>query len=193
MSENEKQNGFWTTLPGMITAVGGIITAIAGLIATLHSAGIFSSQNTQASSATPAQVQANTPSCTQQGNSGTFEVKAYSQNGCNFKILNNKNKVKLHFHAEGKWAVGKDSDGYEYVAAEGYTRDIDEATKKALKCPDQKLGALIYIRKGKCYHAGENIVLPIEADEDIDFYINDHAEGYDDNRGIMKVTWDIAN
>ncbi|MBW4616835.1 MAG: hypothetical protein KME21_27045 [Desmonostoc vinosum HA7617-LM4] len=193
MSENEKQGNFWSTLPGIITAATGIITAIGGLIASLHTAGLFSSQNTQASSANPPQAQTNTSSCTQQTSSGNFEVKAYNQNGCKFKVLNNKNKIKVHFHANGQWAVGKANNGYEDVTAEGYTREIDESTKKQLKCPDQILGALIYIRKGKCYHAGENMVLPLEADEEIDFYINDHAEGYDDNRGILKVNWDIVN
>ncbi|WP_193197692.1 hypothetical protein [Nostoc sp. MG11] len=193
MSENDKQGNFWTTLPGIITALTGIITATGGLIASLHATGIFSSQNTQSSSANPPQIQTNTNTCLQQANNATFEVKAYNQNGCKFKILNNKNNVKAHFHASGEWAVGKAADGFEYVTVEGYTREIDESTKKLFKCPDQKLGALIYIRKGKCYHAGEDTVLPLEAEEEINFYINDHAEGYNDNRGIVKVTWDIAN
>ena len=41
MAEEPKSQGWWLTLPGILTATAGIITAVAGLIAALHQAGVF--------------------------------------------------------------------------------------------------------------------------------------------------------
>jgi hypothetical protein len=40
-SSNQKEGGFWTTLPGILTASGTLIVAITGLIAILHRVGII--------------------------------------------------------------------------------------------------------------------------------------------------------
>ena len=41
MPDEPKSQGWWLTLPGILTATAGIITAVAGLIAALHQAGVF--------------------------------------------------------------------------------------------------------------------------------------------------------
>jgi hypothetical protein len=41
MAEDQKSQGWWQTVPGILTATAGIITAIAGLIVALHQAGVF--------------------------------------------------------------------------------------------------------------------------------------------------------
>jgi hypothetical protein len=41
MPDEPKSQGWWLTLPGLLTATAGIITAVAGLIAALHQAGVF--------------------------------------------------------------------------------------------------------------------------------------------------------
>ena len=38
MPEEQKSQGWWQTVPGILTATAGIITAVAGLIAALHQA-----------------------------------------------------------------------------------------------------------------------------------------------------------
>ena len=43
MAEEQRSQGWWQTVPGILTATAGIITAIAGLIAALHQAGVFTS------------------------------------------------------------------------------------------------------------------------------------------------------
>jgi hypothetical protein len=39
MAEEQRAQGWWQTVPGILTATAGIITAIAGLIVALHQAG----------------------------------------------------------------------------------------------------------------------------------------------------------
>ena len=41
MADEPKSQGWWLTLPGILTATAGIITAVAGLVAALHQAGVF--------------------------------------------------------------------------------------------------------------------------------------------------------
>jgi len=41
MTEEEKPQKWWLTLPGILTAIAGLITAVAGLILALHQAGVF--------------------------------------------------------------------------------------------------------------------------------------------------------
>ena len=41
MAEKQRSQGWWQTVPGILTATAGIITAIAGLIAALNQAGVF--------------------------------------------------------------------------------------------------------------------------------------------------------
>ena len=41
MAEEPKSQGWWQTVPGILTATAGIITAIAGLIVALNQAGVF--------------------------------------------------------------------------------------------------------------------------------------------------------
>lgn len=48
MAEEQKSQGWWQTVPGILTATAGIITAIAGLIAVLHQAGVFTTAPRQA-------------------------------------------------------------------------------------------------------------------------------------------------
>ncbi|WP_026897648.1 hypothetical protein [Daejeonella oryzae] len=44
MSDGEKQtNGFWSTVPGIITAIATLITAVGGLLIILKSVGLFDS------------------------------------------------------------------------------------------------------------------------------------------------------
>jgi hypothetical protein len=45
-SSNQKEGGFWTTLPGILTALGTLIAAITGLIAILHQIGFFKPDET---------------------------------------------------------------------------------------------------------------------------------------------------
>jgi hypothetical protein len=40
-SSNQNKGGFWTTLPGILTALGTLIAAITGLIAILHQIGFL--------------------------------------------------------------------------------------------------------------------------------------------------------
>jgi len=44
----QRQGGFWSTLPGVITAITGLITAVAGLIAALYAAHIIGNTPTPA-------------------------------------------------------------------------------------------------------------------------------------------------
>lgn len=46
MSQHEKQNVWWSTLPGLITATAAIVTAITGLLVGLHQIGVFDKDNT---------------------------------------------------------------------------------------------------------------------------------------------------
>ena len=41
MAENPKSQGWWHTVPGVLTAVAAILTAVSGLIVALHQAGFF--------------------------------------------------------------------------------------------------------------------------------------------------------
>ena len=41
MSENPKSEGWWHTVPGLLTALAGIITAVTGLLVALHQTGLF--------------------------------------------------------------------------------------------------------------------------------------------------------
>jgi hypothetical protein len=61
MPEEQKSQGFWHTLPGIITAFAGIITAIAVLIGALNQIGFFkgssNSNSTSTTLPTPAQTE----------------------------------------------------------------------------------------------------------------------------------------
>ncbi|MGH9840943.1 MAG: hypothetical protein ACREEM_19485 [Blastocatellia bacterium] len=41
MAEEQKPQGWWQTLPGILTAIAAIITAVTGLIAVLYKTGVF--------------------------------------------------------------------------------------------------------------------------------------------------------
>src|SRR6266487_2092646 len=45
MNEGPRSNGWWQTVPGILTATTGIITAIAGLVVVLNQAGFFERNN----------------------------------------------------------------------------------------------------------------------------------------------------
>ena len=47
MAEEPKSQGWWQTVPGILTATAGIITAVAGLIVALNQAGVFATANRQ--------------------------------------------------------------------------------------------------------------------------------------------------
>lgn len=47
MSDDQKPQRWWQTIPGMFTAAAALITAITGLVAALHQAGVFSSNTTR--------------------------------------------------------------------------------------------------------------------------------------------------
>jgi hypothetical protein len=48
MNEGPRSNGWWQTVPGILTAATGIITAIAGLIVVLNQAGFFARNDQKA-------------------------------------------------------------------------------------------------------------------------------------------------
>src|SRR5688572_32956022 len=41
MKEEQRSQGWWHTMPGMLTAAAGVITAVAGLIVALNQAGVL--------------------------------------------------------------------------------------------------------------------------------------------------------
>ena len=45
MADEQKQQGWWQTIPGILTATAGIITALAGLIVALYQAGSFDTED----------------------------------------------------------------------------------------------------------------------------------------------------
>src|SRR5580765_5729554 len=48
MSDGLKTDGWWQTVPGMLTATAGIITAVAGLLVALHQVGLLGGKETPA-------------------------------------------------------------------------------------------------------------------------------------------------
>jgi len=48
MADEQKQQGWWQTIPGILTATAGIITALAGLIVALYQAGAFDTEGKRA-------------------------------------------------------------------------------------------------------------------------------------------------
>jgi len=45
MAEKRKSEGWWHTVPGLLTALAGIITAVTGLFVALHQAGFFARED----------------------------------------------------------------------------------------------------------------------------------------------------
>lgn len=45
MSEKPKSEGWWHTVPGLLTALAGIITAVTGLLVALHQTGFFARED----------------------------------------------------------------------------------------------------------------------------------------------------
>jgi len=70
-SSNQNKGGFWTTLPGILTALGTLIAAITGLIAILHQIGFFKPGPTNPPQTTPPQT---TPPQTTSGNKFGFVI-----------------------------------------------------------------------------------------------------------------------
>ncbi len=56
MVEEPKPKGWWSTVPGILTAAAGIITAVTGLVIALNEAGIFGGQEMADSRSTPVTV-----------------------------------------------------------------------------------------------------------------------------------------
>lgn len=54
MPEEQKKQGFWTTLPGILTGAAALITASAGLILGLYQYGVFGSKQGTANKSTEA-------------------------------------------------------------------------------------------------------------------------------------------
>jgi hypothetical protein len=178
MSENGNKNkgegGFWNTLNGTIAGIAGMIAAIGGLIVAVSSLKLPSQPN----------------SYEQSQSEGTFEVLADKENGFKFQ-LQNKEPVKITLTASGEWRLDS-GNGLSYFSAAGKNINID--MKDKLKCPNERLGALVYIQNGKCYYAGDHKPsLTLQPKEEIHFYMNDIEKGYDDNEGTIKVRWRIVN
>jgi len=181
MSENgnKGEGGFWNTLNGNIAGIAGMIAAIGGLIVAVSS--LPSPPTSPSNRYGKPQPE------------GTFEVLAHKENGFKFQ-LQNKEPVKITLTTSEKWRLGSQGDGWSYVTAAGDDRDNDQKAKDQLKCPNVRLGALVYIRNGKCYYAGEHKPsLTLQPKEEIYFYMNDTEGGYDDNNGTIKVRWSIVN
>lgn len=179
MSENGNKNkgegGFWNTLNGTIAGIAGMIAAIGGLIVAVSPLNLPSPPNSYGKSQSE----------------GTFEVLAYKENGFKFQ-LQNKEPVKITLTASEKWRLDSESNGWSYFTAAG--KNIDIEMKDKLKCPNERLGALVYIQNGKCYYAGEHKPsLTLQPKEEIHFYMNDIEGGYSDNEGTIKVRWAIVN
>jgi hypothetical protein len=51
---DEKAIGFWSSIPGVLTAIAGLITAVAALVGALVAAGVVGPGATQATSSPPA-------------------------------------------------------------------------------------------------------------------------------------------
>lgn len=182
MSENGNKNkgegGFWNTLNGTIAGIAGMIAAIGGLIVAVSSLNLPSPPNSYGQS--PLE--------------GTFEVVADKENGFKFQ-LQNKEPVKITLTASQEWRLDSTSGGWGYSTAAGFDHNLyDQETKDKLKCPNERLGALVYIQNGKCYYAGEHKPsLTLQPKEEIHFYMNDVEGGYNDNAGTIKVRWRIVN
>ncbi len=100
--------------------------------------------------------------------------------------------MKITLTASQQWRLDSTSGGWGYFTAAG--NDIDYDQKDKLKCPNERLGALVYIQNGKCYYAGEHKPsLTLQPKEEIHFYMNDTEGSYNDNEGTIKVRWRIVN
>lgn len=63
MTSEDKDPGFWTTLPGILTAIAGVVTAATGLLIALDQVGVIGSDSTsEDQSSTVAQATSQPPS-----------------------------------------------------------------------------------------------------------------------------------
>ena len=77
-SSNQKEGGFWTTLPGILTASGTLIVAITGLIAILHRVGIIGVTGTDINPVTSPSNPVNSPSKSEINTTGTGNTPVIS-------------------------------------------------------------------------------------------------------------------
>jgi hypothetical protein len=61
MGDEKAAGGFWSTIPGVLTAIAGLITAVAALVGALVAAGIIGPASTISSPSAPASRASDTP------------------------------------------------------------------------------------------------------------------------------------
>lgn len=187
MSDNKQQSGFWTSLPGIITALGGGV-GVAAILAAVFQV-THPSTPTQSNNL-PANTTSSSPVL--QEIEGKFTVEAKKPLGTTF--VNKQSSTRtFHFFATGKWTY---NSTLEPNSADGSNQYL-KATQN-YNLPGYPEGSLIVRQKGEYHFIGHEETLELDPNETVLFTINDtgdnnNGEAFNDNKGFLKVEWNCED
>ncbi|OUL31164.1 hypothetical protein BV378_02390 [Nostoc sp. RF31YmG] len=180
MSDDTKQGGFWTTVPGILTGIAGVLGGVLAIIKVFHPDGTGSPNPT--ASAAP-----------NQNAIASFVVNAKDKQGLNYYSNQENEPIKIRYKAKKNdfWVVVPNNYPGNNLPKGDISLDGDRnfpANNSYMPCPGVPIGALVVVKKnGQCVASGAEGTFSLDPSEKASFLVNDVKTKYNDNDGSATV------